>query len=152
MREIIEDTLSRDKEFQEQRRQRLERMKRNGMPPAMLEFEEMVSKMTVAEYKILCRQYKEEEKQKKREYAKNNSIQQSIVDEIYRRESELEYEFLLCSSSICLMRALHPLSFMSIDDFEHDLYDVFLNHAEEIYRERFSERFEEDELDDQVYL
>jgi hypothetical protein len=41
----------------------------------------------LAEYKIYCQQLQGEDKKIKSEYAKNNPIQKSIVDEIYNRES-----------------------------------------------------------------
>ena len=145
MKEIIEDTVSRDKEFQESRRQRAKIMRESGAPDVLVEYEEMASKMTVAEYQIFCKKLEEQQKQENLEHAKNNTIQQSIVDEIYRRESELEYEPLLYSSGVCLVTAIDPLGFMSEDDYYHDLYRAFLDHAKEIYRERFKEQYEAEE-------
>jgi hypothetical protein len=37
--------------------------------------------------------------------------------------------------------AIDPLSFMSKDDYENDLYCTFLEHAKELYRDRFKELF-----------
>ena len=79
----------------------------------------------------------EEYKKIKSEYAKNNRIQQSIVDEIYNRESKLEYDYFTYSDKTHLIMAIDPLSFMSEEDYENDLYETFLNHAIEIYRDRF---------------
>ena len=94
MRDIVEDTISRNKKFQEERRLRLKRFKELKAPDIIIETEEMISKMTLAEYNIYCQQLEEEEdKNIKSEYAKNNPIQKSIVDEIYNRESKLEYDY-----------------------------------------------------------
>ena len=101
----------------------------------------MISKMTLAEYEIYCQQLEEEDKKIKSEYAKNNPIQKSIVDEIYNRESKLEYKYLTYSSNVHLAMAIDPLSFMSNEDYENDLYRPFLEHARELYRDRFKEHF-----------
>ncbi len=141
---IIEDTISRNKKFQEERKLRVNALKKAKVSVEWIEYEEMISKMTLAEYKNYCHQYEEEDKKIKLEYAKNNPIQKSIVDEIYDRESKLEYKFLTYSSNVHLLMAIDPLSFMSKEDFEKDLYITFLDHAKEIYRDRFKYHFEVD--------
>ena len=141
MKEIIEDTVSRNKKFQEERQQRVKRLKELRAPGSLIEYEEMISKMTLAEYTVHCRELKEQDKKVKLEYAKNNPIQQSIVDEIYNRESKLEYDYFVYSSNVHLINAIDPLSFMSSEDYENDLYRAFLDHAKELYRERFKEQF-----------
>jgi len=144
MREIIEDTISRNKEFQEDRKARLKRMKELNAPQIIIDTEEKISKMTVAEFKIFCEQADEEGKKHRAEYAKNNPIQRSIVDEIYLRESKLEYSFLRYSSTVHFMMAIHPLSFMSEEDYYNDLYQTFLDHAMELYSARYAQNFEDD--------
>ena len=141
MSKIIEDTLSRNKQFREDRELRVKRLKEIKAPAAIIDHEEMISRMTLAEYNIYCQKIEEEEKQIKSEYAKNNSIQKSIVDEIYNRESKLEYKFLTYTSYGHLLMVIDPLSFMSKEDFENDLYRPFLEHARELYRDRFKEHF-----------
>jgi hypothetical protein len=142
MTEIIEDTITRNKRFQEERKQRVKRFKDMNAPAIIIETEEMISKMTLAEYGIYCRQVEQEDKKVKSEYAKNNPIQKSIVDEIYDRESKLEYSYFTYSSDICFTQAIDPLDFMSNEDYINDLYETFLEHAKEIYRDRFKECFE----------
>ena len=141
MKEIIEDTISRNKAFQKERLLRLNRLKALNAPDILIEREEMISKMTIAEYNSYLQQEMEQEmeeyKKIKSEYAKNNRIQQSIVDEIYNRESKLEYDYFTYSDEMHLIMAIDPLSFMSEEDYENDLYGAFLNHAIEIYRDRF---------------
>ena len=141
MRDIVEDTISRNKKFQEERRLRLKRFKELKAPDIIIEAEEMISKMTLAEYNIYCQQLEEEDKNIKSEYAKNNTIQKSIVDEIYNRESKLEYDYFTYSFNFHLAMAIDPLSFMSQEDYDNDLYRTFLEHAKELYRDRFKERF-----------
>jgi hypothetical protein len=135
--EVIEDTISRNKAFQEERLLRLNRLKALNAPDILIETEEMISKMTIAEYDIYRQQEIEEYKKIKSEYAKNNRIQQSIVDEIYNRESKLEYDYFTYSDETHLIMAIDPLSFMSEEDYINDLYETFLDHAIEIYRDRF---------------
>ena len=141
MKEIVEDTISRNKKFQEERRLRLNRLKELKAPDIIIETEEMISKMTLAEYEAYCQQLEEEDKKLKSEYAKNNPIQRHIVDEIYNRESKLEYDYFVYSSDFHLVMAIDPLSFMSKEDYENDLYRSFLEHAKELYRNRFKEHF-----------
>jgi len=135
--EIIEDTISRNKAFQKERLLRLNRLKALNAPDILIETEEMISKMTIAEYNSYLQQEMEEYKKIKSEYAKNNRIQQSIVDEIYNRESKLKYDHFLYSDEADLIWAIDPLSFMSEEDYMMGLYETFLNHAVEIYRDRF---------------
>jgi hypothetical protein len=141
MNEIVEDTISRNKKFQEERRLRVQRLKELKAPDIIIETEEMISKMTLAEYEIYCQQLEKEDAQIKSEYAKNNPIQKHIVDEIYDRESKLEYDYFVYSSDVRLVMAIDPLSFMSKDDYDNDLYRTFLEHAKELYRGRFKKQF-----------
>ena len=141
MSEIIEDTISRNKKFKEERQARLKRLKELKAPDIMIETEEMISKMTLAEYEIYCRNCEEEGKKIKAEYAKNNPIQKSIVDEIYLRESKLEYDYFMYSSDVHLIAAIDPLSFMCNEDYENDLYKPFLEHTKQLYRNRFKQHF-----------
>jgi hypothetical protein len=145
MSEIIEDTISRNKKFQEERTGRLKRMRELNAPDIIIQTEEMISKMTIAEYKIFCQQADEEDKKVKVEYAKNNPIQKHIVDEIYNRESKLSYTFLTYSSTVQWTMAINPLSFMSADDYDNDLYQTFLAHAQELYQKRFKEKWDAEE-------
>ena len=141
MREIIEDTISRNKKFQEERQMRVERLKELKVPDIVIEHEKIISKMTAKEYQIYSRQLEEEEKKFKSEYAKNNPIQKSIVDEIYSRESKLGYDYFVYFSNTHFEIAIDPLSFMSNEDYENDLYGPFLEHAKQLYRNRFKEHF-----------
>jgi len=141
MTNIIEDTISRNRKFQEERRLRVNRLKELKAPDIIIETEEMISKMTLTEYEIYCKEREEEDKKIKTEYAKNNPIQKSIVDEIYNRESKLEYNRSIYLSDSRLIMAIDPLSFMSKEDYENDLYRTFLEHTKQLYRDRFKEHF-----------
>ena len=138
---IIEDTISRNKKFQEEMELRVNNLKKAKASVEWIEYEEMISKMTLAEYNIYCQQCEEEDKKIKLEYAKNNPIQKSIVDEIYSRESKLEYNYMAYSYDFHLLNAIEPWSFISKDDYKNDLYVTFLEHAKEIYRDRYKDHF-----------
>jgi hypothetical protein len=142
---IIEDTISRNKKFQEERKLRVNALKKAKVSVEWIEYEEMISKMTLAEYNIYLQQLEEEFKKNKLEYAKNNPIQKSIVDEIYDRESKLKYDYWAYSTNVHWLMAINPLGFISREDFENDLYITFLEHAKEIYKDRFKEEFEKED-------
>ena len=142
---IIEDTISRNKKFQEERKLRVNALKKAKVSVEWIEYEEMISKMTLAEYNIYLQQLEEEFKKNKLEYAKNNPIQKSIVDEIYDRESKLKYDYWAYSTNARWLMAIDPLGFISREDFENDLYITFLEHAKEIYKDRFKEEFEKED-------
>ena len=143
MSKIVEDTISRNQKFQEERRQRLEKLKALKAPDQIIAIEEIIAKMTLAEYQVYCHNIEEEEKYLKSQYAKHNPIQEAIVNEIYDRESKLEYDRFVYYTVGRFIEAIDPLSFMSQDDYDYDLYRTFLHHAKEIYRERFKQRFKE---------
>lgn len=144
MREIIEDTISRNREFQKQRQRRVASLKAIDAPEVIIRNEEMIAKMTLAEYKVYCNELQEERKKEITEYARKNPIQKSIVDEIYRRESELPYEYMAYYSQTTFVSRVDPLQFMSTQDFMHDLYATFIDHALEIYRNRYANLFFEE--------
>jgi len=143
VKEIIEDTISRDKKFQEERRRRVEHLRAIGAPDIMIETEEMISRMTVAEYKAYCQRVREDEEKEKSAYASKNPIRKSIVDEIYYRESKLECDYHTYMSDTLFMMAIDPLDFMSKEDYDKDLYKAFLDHIKEIYADRCTEKFRE---------
>ena len=144
MKEIIEDTITRNKKFQEEKLLRVKRLKELNAPDILIKHEEMISEMTIAEYNSYCLELEEKDIETKLEYAKNNPIQKSIVDEIYNRESKLEYNYFTYLSGTSLIMAIDPLSFMSIKDYDNDLYESFLEHAKELYRNRFEKHFEDE--------
>jgi hypothetical protein len=131
-------------------------MRETNAPDIVIEFQEMISKMTVAEYRIFCDQQRkaeeEEYKKAKNEYAKHNPIKKSIVDEIYNRESKLSYDYFIHLSNLHWLSAINPLSFMSQDDLDNGLYEAFLDHAREVYQQRFKENWDADNEKDNGIL
>jgi hypothetical protein len=148
MNEIIEDTISRNKKFQEQRNLRVKRLKELNAPSTIIEYEEMVAKMTLGEYNIHLAELKKETTAAESEYAKNNPIQKHIVDEIYNRADKLTYDYFIYSSNVHFLSAIDPLNFMNKQDFDNNLYQTFLDHVKEDYYKKYLHEFNEQDKDD----
>lgn len=141
-REIISDTITRDREFQKQQRERVKRLKELRAPQHIIDVEEHVAKMTVAEYEIYCREQDKIRQQEINDYAAQNPIREEIVNEIYRRVEAMEYDQWCMTSRVQFVYKLHPLEFMSNDDYHMDLYQTFIDHAEEIYHNKYKDKHE----------
>lgn len=145
MAQIIEDTISRNRKFKEERLLRVARLKELKAPEILIAREEFISTLTPTEYELLLKEEEEQEKKFIAEYAKNNPLQKEIVDEIYKRVEALNYNYLTYSSRLHFIMAIDPLKFMSRDDYYNDLYVTFLNHAQQIYIEKFKKDFDHEE-------
>jgi hypothetical protein len=143
--EIVEDELTRTREFRERCINNAKWLTQLRAPQSLIDEEWRKSKLTYREYKNELYEAEQEKQKLNKEYAKHNPIQKSIVDEIYLRESKLNYQSVIYSSNIRFNMAIDPLDFMSEDDFEYDLYLTFLEHAKQIYRDRFESFWLEDE-------
>ena len=141
---IIEDTVSRNKAHKERWQKKVEMFAKSGAPESLLERVKMIANMTYEGYEIFLEEQEKFMTNIDNEYAESNPIQESIVNEIYNRGSKLGYRATCCTSSVCWNDAIDPLDFMSKDDFEHNLYQTFLDHAQEIYNEKYSEQYERD--------
>ena len=128
-----------DKKFRKERQKKVDALKRLNAPKVMIEQEEMIAKMTTDEYDIFCEKQRKDWRMQCHEYAKNNSIQKTIVDEIYKSESALEYDFLIYTYNVHWLMAINPLDFITKSDFDYCLYDTFLDHAKEIYCKRYQD-------------
>jgi len=137
MKEIIEDTITRNRKFQKERNFRVKRLKELRAPQDIIEEEEMIAQMTIAEYAIYLEEQEKKFAARKSEYAKNNPVQKHIIDEIYSRGEKLEYDYITYISDYRFLCLIHPLTFMSQEDYDYDLYQTFLNHAHEIYNEKY---------------
>ena len=145
MSEIIEDTITRNRKFREEQLKRLKRLKECNVPKEILEHEEFIAGMTVAEFEIYKLKCAREDNEKRAEYVKNNPIQQTVVDEIYNRLEKLEFDSTAYWSEVFFHLKLAPLDFMSNDDFHNGLYDAFLTHARELYQKKYVREYEESE-------
>jgi hypothetical protein len=141
---IIEDTVSRNKAHKERFQKKIEDFTKHGAPESLLERFKMIANMTYQEYEIFLEEEEKFMTNIDKEYAESNPIQESIVTEIYNRGSKLGYKGICCTSAVCWNDAIDPLDFMIKDDFEHNLYQTFLDHAQEIYNEKYSEQYERD--------
>jgi len=149
MGEIIEDTISRNKKFQEERRKRVEHFKKLKFPQIIIDTEEMIANMTIAEFDVYKQEMQREQDRADAEYAKNNPLQKHIVDEIYTRLEKLTFDYFIYSSDFHFYMAIDPLGFMSEKDYHCNLYQVFLDHAKEMYREKHKTAYYEYIKDDE---
>lgn len=138
MREIIEDTIVRNKAFQKERQQIVDRLIELNAPIGIIEYEKAIAEMTIAEYKSFLRNENEIHKKEILEYAKNNPLKKEIVDEIYRKSDSIEYDEMTSVDYTLFLIKLNPLAFISEDDYEHDLYESFIKHAFELYQKKCS--------------
>jgi hypothetical protein len=136
-KQIIEDTISRNRKFQEQRNIKVKRLKELRAPLEIIAYEEMVAGMSIAEYEIHLDQQEKKNAAINAEYAKNNPVQKHIVDEIYNRVEKLEFDFFTYISDTHFLMSVHPLEFMSQEDYDHNLYQTFLDHAQELYHGKY---------------
>jgi hypothetical protein len=147
MSEIIEDTISRNKKFKKERLSILERMKQLGVPASLIEREELIVNMTIAEYESFLKEEKRLFQEEINKYAKNNSLKKEIVDEIYKRMEGLKYDYFTYSSRVRFVSEIDPLKFMSESDYDYELYDTFINHALELYQKKYEKEWNLDNIE-----
>jgi len=85
MKEVIEDELTRTRQHRESREQRLEAMRKLGLPKVILETEELIANMTYTEFQIFQKEQKALELEEKREYCKNNPPKEEIANLIWTK-------------------------------------------------------------------
>ena len=146
MSEIIDDTITRNREWKKTKQEKLNRLKRLNAPVELIQEAEKIANMDYFEYQKYIQQMEENDKIIKAEYAKNNPLKKEIVDKIYDKVNKLEYDFYTYTSNIHFLQKLDPLSFMSNEDYEHDLYLTFINHAHELYCQKYEEQQRNAEL------
>lgn len=82
---IIEDELSRTREFRTQRQKRIQVLKQLGAPQIIIDSEEKIAKMTYTEYEVFCEEEEKKEEIKKAEFRKENPPNESIAKLIYEK-------------------------------------------------------------------
>jgi hypothetical protein len=135
---VLVDTLTKQREHQE-RHKKLAESFRSGIfaHPALADHHQKLSEMTLAEYELYEKQTEEEWKNHIAEYARNNPLQESIVNRIYEKAETIEPDYTMTFSYTCFLMSLHPLEFMSHQDFDNELYESFLRHAHELTAQRY---------------
>ena len=119
------DVQTQTKMHKDYRMTRAERLLKLGAPAIIVENEKKIGKMSYPEWQTHCKNIDIEIKKEKEEYAKNNKLNPKIVkiinDWLDENLEKLDYVDLL--SDVNFHMALHPLKFMSQEDFDHDLYE-----------------------------
>ena len=137
MMSIIEDTLTKQRKQQERYIKQAERLKNLGAPQILIDHALECSKMTWAEHLLHEKEIEEQEKQHYSEYAKNNPLQEFIVNRIYEKAETIVPNETIYISFTAFLMELHPLEFMPERDFDNKLYESFLRHAHEIVRKKY---------------
>lgn len=139
---IIDDTMIRNRKFQEGRRKKIEKMKSVGAPAILIEEEEKIAKMTVAEYELYNKMQRALDSRVFAEYAEHNPLKEEVVNEIYKRIDRLPYDYFQYEITSHLLDAINWYEFLSRDDLYYRLYDAFIDHAREMYREKYKTEYE----------
>ena len=82
---IINDELSRTREFRKQRQKRIQVLKQLGAPQIIIDSEEKIAKMTYTEYQHFCEQEEKQEEIRKAEFRKANPPNESVAKLIYEK-------------------------------------------------------------------
>lgn len=131
--EVVEDTLTKQRKMQEDYRKQAEKLVALKAPQILIDYCTKISKMTLGEYHLFRKEECENDKKRKEEYIKTHPIQESIVNLIYEKaqdiEPEVDYDDFIIE--------LHPLAFMSLEDYDYDIYEPFLRHAYELTAQRY---------------
>ena len=126
---IVEDELSRTKKSQEFFISRAKRMKELGAPSALIENDLRLSKMSHREIKLEKREYAEWREKQKKEFTRNNPMREEVVNTIFKwfDEHGNKLEGIELRSRILLNMKMHPLSFMTEEEFDMDLYSPLID-------------------------
>jgi len=84
-KQIIEDELSRTREFRTERQKRIQVLKQLGAPQTIIQIEEKIAKMTYTEYQVFCEEEEKQEELRKAEFRKSNPPNESIAKLIYEK-------------------------------------------------------------------
>lgn len=134
-------------EYKQNRVKSANRLSQLGAPKELIEKELKFSRMTFSEY--LYEKEREEKKQDalKRKFLSENKINKDIVDLIYKKSSELEYDSIASRVFTYFLYKIETLSFLTENEFHYGLYDAFLIHAHNLYQERYNTELEKDLVD-----
>jgi hypothetical protein len=142
---VIEDSLTRTRKLREEMKKRYERLIALDAPQILIDHAKSRLNITYAEYLLEQKQEKEENKRRKLQYAKENPIQKEIVDKIYTRMENLPYNYVTSSSYHSFERGIDIMSVINASDHENELYQAILNHAYNLYCEKYRDQFDKDD-------
>ena len=141
---ILEDTISREKNWKEKQENLLIQMKQTNAPRELIEQQELKASMTRAEYSAYLEESTKQFDLEKAEYYKNNPMRKDIYDALYAKTEILQYERVAVSSAVRFLMLLDPESMMSESDYYYGVYDDIIGHCWELYQEEYSEEYERD--------
>jgi hypothetical protein len=135
---IIEDEQTRTEELRIRLQKRLKFLIDIEAPQEVIDHVQNVEmNITYTEHRNAEKQIEKALRQEKIEYAKNHPLEKSIVDEIYARMEKLPCNTSIMISPLNFHIEIDAVSIMGVEHYDNDLYDDILNHAYELYCERY---------------
>ena len=141
---ILEDTITREKNWKEKQENILIQMKQTNAPRELIEQQELRVSMTRAEYSAYLEESTKQFDIEKAEYYKNNPMRKDVYDALYAKTDILQYERIAVSSAVRFLILLDPESMMTERDYYYGVYDDIISHCWELYQEEWSEEYERD--------
>jgi len=141
---ILEDTITREKNWKEKQEKILIQMKQTNAPRELIEQQELRVSMTRAEYSAYLEESTKQFDIEKAEYYKNNPMRKDVYDALYAKTEILQYERIAVSSAVRFLILLDPESMMTERDYYYGVYDDIISHCWELYQEEWSEEYERD--------
>ena len=141
---IIEDTISREKQWKKKCEEELKKLNFLSAPVELIEHAKMKLSMTYAEWVEYNKIAEEQQKKQEQEYFENNPIQKDLVDLIYEKESKLEYDYYVYLSRSMFDMQIDPISFIGKTNYLLDRYEAILIHAHRVYHKRYEKEWEMD--------
>lgn len=142
---IIEDELSRTKKSQEFFINRAKRMKELGASSALIENDLRLSKMSHRQIKVEERENLEWREKQEKEFAAKNPMREEVVNTIFKwfDEHGNKIEGIKLRSQVLLNIEMDPLSFMTEEEFNMDLYSPLIDGIVDRLLEQRSLRWED---------
>jgi hypothetical protein len=110
-----------------ERLKRIEKLKDLGAPPELIQHEKFLSTLSYKEYFDHVEEQNNKEKQDRLDYAKNNKLNETVVENIINwfKENGDSIPLHVFESQVLTDNAINPLGpyiGMSEDDYYYDLY------------------------------
>lgn len=140
--EIVEDTITRNRKFQEKRQAVVDRLIKLNAPREIIELEQEIANMTLAEYQLMKQEESKIAKEKREEYIRKTPLRKEVVDEIYKIAESAEYNPSMCESYYFFnMYEISKVGSMKSEEFYNDLYIDFVKNAHESYVKKYENEY-----------
>ena len=143
MVEIIEDELSRTKESQAYHAGQAKALEAFGAPLSVIEYEKRLSKMSHSQVQFEKQKEREFDEKKKQDYAAENPMREEVVETIFKWFDEHGDSLtrLELDSTIRFNMKMNPLTFMTEEEFDMDLYNPLTDGLrQQLWEKNFDEQ------------